>query len=99
MDKLIISDIIETVQVINTYNLECLVWSFSNCPLNELNHYIPKGKEELVVVCHKENNYLSSRLTFDSGVSRDRLDSDFNVTLDFHNEYAIHIIMNFEDEN
>jgi hypothetical protein len=96
LDQTIISDINEAVSVIETYKLECLVWTFENCPLEELKYYVPKGKEELVVVCHKAHTYLPFRLTFDNGDCS--VDAESNVELNFHPEYAIHIILNQHTE-
>jgi len=89
----IISDINEAVSVIQTYNLACLVWSFEDCPLSEIKHYLPRGKEELVIVSHKQDKYLSYRLIFDPGDFESDTDN-YRIALDFHEDYYIWIIIN-----
>lgn len=93
----IISDINEAVSLIETYKLSGLVWSFEDCPLSEIKHYMPKGKEELVVVAHKEDKYLSYRLIFDPGNKHIDFE-DYRITLSFHPEYHIHIILSTDDD-
>ena len=95
--KAIISDINEAVSVIETYRLACLVWAFDECPLLEIKHYVPRGKEELVVVSHKSQEHLSFRLIFDGGNYDTDLDQ-YRIALDFHPHYYIHIIINPSDE-
>lgn len=89
----IITDINEGVQILETYNLECLMWRFEECPLSEIHHYVPKGNEELVILCHKENKYIAYRMVFESG----ELDPDEKIAnyiqLSFHDEYHIFIIL------
>lgn len=93
----IISDINEAVAVIGTYRLACLVWAFEDCPLQEVKHYVPRGKEELVVVAHKEDKYLSFRLIYDEGDYRDDFEN-YRIALDFHEDYYIWIIINPSEE-
>ena len=93
----LITDIKEAVSVIETYNLSALVWSFQECPLQEVKHYVPNGKEELVVVAHKEDKYISFRLVFDPGNQHLDFDSS-RITLDFHPDYYIYIVLNYSEE-
>lgn len=94
---MVVSDIMEAVQLIETYKLSSLVWDFDDCPLSEIKHYVPKGKEEFVVVAHKENSYIPYRLVFYS-FHQDFDVSNYLITLDYHSEYNITIVMNAEDE-
>jgi hypothetical protein len=91
----IIADINEAVHLIETYHLSGLVWDFEDCPLAEVKHYVPGGKEELVVVCHKNDKYLSYRLIYDAG-NYDVGKGDYRITLNFHPDYHIFIILNPE---
>ncbi len=94
----IISDIHEAVTVIETYKLSGLVWAFEDCPLSEIRHYVAKGKEELVVVAHKDDKYLSFRLIFDPG--NQHIDfENYRITLSFHPEYHIHIILSTDEDD
>ena len=92
----IISDINEAVHVIETYKLAGLVWNFADCPLQEIKHYVPCGKEELVIVAHKNDKYLLFRLIFDQGYNEDG--DAYRITLNFHENYFITIILSTQDE-
>lgn len=97
LDKDLITDVEEAVAVIETYKLTGLVWAFEDCPLKEILHYVPRGKEELVVVSHKDDKYLSYRLVF-AADPEDIDPEDFRITLSFHSDYNIHIILSTGDE-
>jgi hypothetical protein len=93
----LISDVNEAVTIIETYNLSALVWKFNDCPLSELKHYVSNGKEELVIVAHKEDKYIPARLVFDP-MNQD-VDYDASrIMLDFHSEYYIYIVLNYIDD-
>jgi hypothetical protein len=87
----IVADINEAVHLLETYQLSSLVWRFNECPLAELKHYVPKGKEELVVIANKDDKFIPNRLVFEP---RDNGDiSDSIITLKFHDEWYIFIIL------
>jgi hypothetical protein len=92
-DTTMIADINEAAHLIETYHLSSLIWRFEDCPLSEVKHYVPAGKEELVVVCHKDDTYLTYRLVFDGG-NYDVDKDDYRITLNFHPVYHIFIILN-----
>ena len=92
-----ISDINEAVHVIETYKLAGLVWAFEDCPLEEIRHYVARGKEELVVVAHKDDKYLSFRLIVDQGMNDPNVE-DYRIILNFHESYHISIILNPDQE-
>lgn len=77
------------------------MWKFEDCPLSEIKHYIPNGKEELVFVCKKENFYLARRLVYMNGDEFEP--GDYMITLNFHPIYQIVIVRDplreFNDEN
>jgi len=65
--------------------------------LEEIKHYVPRGKEEFVVVAHKEDKHISARLI----LYEDHLMDDFEnyrIMLDFHSDYYIYIILNPDNE-
>ena len=92
-----ISDVTEAVTVIETYNLSALVWDFERCPLTELKHYVARGDEELVVVAHKEDKYISFRLILDPGFQHIDFEK-YRIILDFHPSYYIYIIISTKDD-
>ena len=83
-------DIIEVVQFLELYKLTALVWRPEECPLRELKNYVWRGDEELVVVCHKEDKWIPSRLFFDDFCNVDM--EQHRISFDFHPEYYTHII-------
>lgn len=100
MNNDIISDIEEAVAVIETYKLTGLVWAFEDCPLKEIKHYTPRGKEELVVVSHKDDKYLSFRLIFNPDLMNLDFEYDYyRITLNFHSDYNIHVILSATGED
>lgn len=94
MSKEILSDVTEATSLLETYNLVCLVWRFNECPLNEVRHYIPRGKEELVVLCHKDDSFAPYRLVNDGG-QWDAYDIEhYLIELAFHKDYHLFIVLN-----
>ncbi len=90
----IITDINEGVQVLETYKLECLMWRFEDCPLIEIKHYVPKGYEELVILCHKENKYIPFRMVFEPNDDAFPSDTERNyIQMTFHSEYHLFIVL------
>jgi len=90
-----ISDINEAVQVLETYKLECLMWKFEDCPLAEIKHYVPKGYEELVILCYRESTYIPFRMVFESELGSDPSETERNyIQLTFHPEYHLFIVLN-----
>jgi hypothetical protein len=89
--------IIEAIRLMEKSQLEALVWRFNECPLDEVkNIYVPKGKEELVIITYKESTYIPFRLTF----SEDPLEiGPEPITLKFHDDYYIFIVLNDKIEN
>jgi hypothetical protein len=99
MEREIISDITEAVQLLQTYNLECLMWRYEDCPLTELKHYVPKGNEEVVILCHKENTYIPFRMVFETDPMTDPVETKRNyIQLAFHEYYHLFIILNPSEE-
>ncbi|HTE27059.1 hypothetical protein [Flavitalea sp.] len=90
MNTAAIADLTEALQVMETYNLSCLIWNFKDCQLKEVGHYEARGGEEIVLLCHRENSYLPYRLVF-SPIGETEAD-DYIITLVFHEDYRIHII-------
>ena len=90
----LITDVNEAASIIDTYELSALVWRFSDCPLQEIKHYVPNGKEELVIVAHKEDKFISSRLVFDPGDRNIDIEGS-RIMLDFHPDYYIYIVLNY----
>jgi hypothetical protein len=93
-ENILVADINEAVHILETYHLTSLIWRFEECPLTELKHYVPKGREELVVVGHKDDKYIPYRLVFepsDDGDSRNSI-----ITLKFHEEWHMFIILGID---
>jgi hypothetical protein len=88
--------IIEAIRLIEESRIEALVWRFNDCPIDEIrNTYVPKGKEELVIIAEKESTYIPFRLTF----MEDPLEMGPEpITLKFHDDYYVFIVLN-ETEN
>jgi hypothetical protein len=95
--NVLVADINEAVHLLETYQLTSLIWRFEECPLAELKHYVPKGKEELVVVANKDDKFIPFRLVFEASDYGDGWDSI--VTLKFHDEWHIFIILGVEAKN
>jgi hypothetical protein len=96
MEKHILSDINEAVSLMETYRLTSLVWRFEDCPLDEMKVYVPKGKEELVLICYKEDKYIPFRMVFDNAMhDPEEVESNI-IELSFHEEYHLFIILNPE---
>jgi hypothetical protein len=85
----------DAINIIEQNNLEALVWSFDDCPLQELKKvYVPRGKEELVVLTYKGATYIPHRLTF----SEDPYDVPPYVTLSLDEIYHAFIVFNEDME-
>jgi hypothetical protein len=83
----------EAILAIENYDLEALVWTFDECPIEELKKlYVAKGNEELVVVTFRESKYIPYRLTF----SEDPYERPDYVTLSLDEDY--HLFILFSDE-
>lgn len=89
-DIAIAADINEAAKVISTNNMGWLIWKFDDCPLSEIKYFVPNGKEELVIVCNKDNLHLTQRLVYTNGDEWEP--EDYIITLNFHPIYRIVIV-------
>ena len=65
--------------------LTAIIWRFSDCPLEELNRlYVPTGKEEHVILAHKDDKYIPYRMTFNSDPLGEREFITLSIDQEFH---------------
>jgi hypothetical protein len=62
--------------------------------LNEVRHYIPKGKEELIILSHKKDSFVPYRLVDIDGRWEDYDIDNFVIELAFHKEYHLFVVLN-----
>lgn len=91
MRKISIKD---AIKILKENNIEALVWSIEDCPIEEFNKlYVKKGNEELVVLAYKEAKYIPYRLTF----SDDPYEKPDFITLSFDDDFHIFVVIGDEE--
>ena len=91
-------DVLEAAQILESSDLQALVWRFEKCPLKELRTYVPNGFEELVVFCYEGDDYLSFRLTWIGDPLPEAEESaKSRITFAYLDGYRVHILLSYKE--